>query len=127
MTDRVQIRITRPGKHFLPEGYVRGPKGGADGQTLWVLRENATNGKGTGYIDTGLAEPVGAGPTETKPAGPTEAKPSLPDEQAGRSTDSVRSAPSGADASSSASAADQASPRTNANTSVKKRATKKSA
>ena len=90
--DRVQVRITAPGKHMIPEGYVR------QGQVLWVSSANAEN-----YINKfKIAEPVGAGigPSETKPTEAAEKKVSVGGNQAGRSTDSVKSNEPGQEQSS---------------------------
>lgn len=115
--DLVQLRVVQPGMHMIDEGCVRGPKGSRKGDVFWARRENATNAQGKGYVDTGFAEPVGAGlaaerpvvgPAETKPAGPAETKSSSggPD---GRSIDSPKSGEPGTVASSSVSEADQVS------------------
>ena len=95
--DRVQVRITAPGKHMIPEGYVR------QGQVLWVSSANAEN-----YINKfKIAEPVGAGidiqdvgPSETKPAEAAEKKESVGGNQAGRSTDLATSNEPGQERSS---------------------------
>lgn len=99
--DRVQVRITADGKHFIPEGYVR------KDQVLWVTRERAD----TLINKQRIAEPAAAkaGPTEFKPAGPTEKNASAGGEPASRSIDSVRSSETGLVPPSSASQADPAS------------------
>lgn len=99
MRDMVQVRITAPGKMFIPEGYVR------HGQVLWVRRDRAE----VMINKQQIAEPAAIGPTETKPAGPTEKKESAGDAPASPSTDSAKSPESGMVESSSLSPAGQAS------------------
>ena len=93
MREMVQVRITAPGKHFIPEGYVR------TGQVLWVSRERAD----TLINKQRIAEPAAAGPTEAKPAAPTENKARAGGDPASLSIDSAKSSADGMLESSSAS------------------------
>lgn len=98
MKDMVQVRITAPGKHFIPEGYVR------QGQVLWVRRDRAEI-----LINKQRIAASVAGPSETKPGGPTEGKASAAGDQPTRSTASASSSGDGTGASSSVLREDRAS------------------
>ena len=106
--DQVQIRITKPGKHFIAEGYVR------QGQVLWVSQDTADR-----YINKeGLAEPAAAqaGPTEFK-----EGNESAGDDPATRSTGLAKSSEDGTVRQSSVSQADRVSQPSNASKSEPKK------
>lgn len=99
MREMVQVRITAPGKHFIPEGYVR------QGQVLWVRSDRAD----TLINKQRIAEPAAVGPTEAKPAAPKENKAHADAGQDSRSTDSAKSSEAGTVQSSSVLREDRAS------------------
>lgn len=117
MKDMVQVRITAPGKHFIPEGYVR------MGQTLWVTRERAEV-----LINKQRIASSVMGPSETKPGGPSEGKASADAGQPTSSTDSASSLEHGTVRQSSVSQAARVSSEGTAASSKKRGArAKKSA